>query len=246
MNPEKDKMRSTEQEKAADGSSVGVDMRESVLARTFQLPTDKHRAQVKGAHICASEAVKQDATGMSVSVGNDGRGQPIKDGRGQQTVGGAPGITSVGGMIWEGLDGESVSPRHFHRKRSDLTSRGQVRMGYGMRNKQSALAAAATAAPEAPPRMLGQKTLHAKRAAQKKYADDIMAATALRRPQTPQEMPTHSAMPMNRPKENNWAFQTIFLPQQRSHWNPGNVSKVTRNIDYVRERPTFGPHFSSN
>lgn len=220
-----------------NAGEASISNRGGACALKSQLRTAREESSggcVKRAHQAADES-QQDANAMSVSIGND-----VLE---QQTSVFGSGLTSVGSMIWEGLDGERVSPRHFHRKRTDLTSRGQVRMGYGICNKESVLNAKA---PAAPSRMLGEKTLRAKRAAQQRFAADIAAATMLQRPKTPQDMPIHSGMPMNRPKENNWAFQTIFLPKTMSHWNSGNVSKNIRNMDYERERPTFGPHFSSN
>ena len=182
-------------------------------------------------------AAQQDATVMSFSIGNHG----TEDASGGYHKIGS--TNSVGRMVWEGLDGERVSPRHFHRKRSDLTSRRQVRMGYGINQEKMA---DLNSAPLPPP-VQGVKTLQAKRMKQKKYAEDIAAATQLQRPRTPVDLPPkHSALPMNRPTESNWAFQTIYLPKTVAHWNPGNVSKIIRKIDYPKERPTFGAHFNSN
>ena len=204
-------------------------------------PKSHRRAQSPVASARSKESAPnkssaQEATGMSVSVG--------KDGSGDENAGGEPvgSASDNGHIVWEGLDGESISPRQYHRKRTDLTSRGQVRMGYGIYNKQSVLPLKSPA----PSHAYGLKTLQEKRMKQKQFVEDIAAATQLQRPKTPAYMPANSALPMNRPSENNWAFQTIYLPKQLASWNPGNVSKVIRNIEYGRERPTFGPHFNSN
>jgi len=180
-----------------------------------------------------------DATGLSISVGKD-----IGDGAVQEKDGQTGHSSDSLRMVWEGLDGERISPRHsYHRKRTDLTSRRQVRNGYGIKNPRDVLA---TESPSQQTLVKGLKTLQEKRLKQKKYAEEIAAAATLERQDINGFFPSHSALPMNRPSENNWAFQTLYMPKTVSHYNPGNISKVIRNMDYQKERPTFGAHSASN
>ena len=186
-----------------------------------------------------SESVPQDANALSISVGRDGAAL------GTRADGPYKGSTDhTGKMLWGGLDGEQISPRHFHRKRTDLTSRGQARMGYGMKPSEVDYTVKVQERP-----VLGQKRVKTKRLKQKQFAESIASATELHRPKSGGlglGMPNHSALPLNRPSEANWAYQTLYMPKTVVHWNPGNVSKIVRNINYEQERPTFGPHFSSN
>ena len=148
------------------------------------------------------------------------------------------------GMMWEGLDAEQISPRRlYHRKRTDLTSRRQVRNGYGIKKADEVLT---STSPPQPAKIRGLKTAQEKQLRHKQYAEEIAAATLLQRPKTPSFFPSHSALPLNRPSEANWAFQTLYMPRTVAHFNPGNVSKIIRSIDYKKERPTFGAHFASN
>ena len=167
--------------------------------------------------------------GMSISVGKE---EGAADGL-SPTTGFDVSVDSVGRMIFSEIEGEEINPQSHHRKRTDLTSRRQMRNGHGLHV-------------QSPPKILGIKTLEDKHRKQKEYADEIAAATRLMRPQTPAMLPNHSALPLNRPSDNNWAYQTIYMPRVAAHWNPGNVSKIIRNIDYEKERPTWGPHANSN
>jgi len=180
-----------------------------------------------------------DATGLSISVGKD-----IGNGTVQEKDGQIRHSSDSLRMVWEGLDGERISPRHsYHRKRTDLTSRRQIRNGYGIQNSRDVLAAGS---PSQQTQVKGLKTLQEKRLKQKKYAEEIAAAATQERQKVPDFFPSHSALPMNRPSENNWAFQTLYMPKTVSQYNPGNISKVIRKIDYQKERPTFGAHSASN
>jgi hypothetical protein len=186
------------------------------------------------------ETVSQDATAMSISVGmGEAEQGTFVDGHVKGSTDG------IGRMMWEGMDGERISPRaSFHRKRTDLTSRGQKRMGYGLNPMEIDYSVKLQQSP-----VLGLKTLQAKLLKHKQYAESIASATDLQRPKSGGlglGMPKHSALPLCRPSENNWAYQTLYLPKTAVHYHPGNVSKIIRNIDYQKERPTFGPHFASN
>jgi hypothetical protein len=174
-----------------------------------------------------------DSTGLSISVGKH-----VTKESGMGTS------KNSFGMMWEGLDGEQISPRRlYHRKRTDLTSRRQVRNGYGIKNADEVLT---STSPPQSAKIRGLKTAQEKRLRHKQYAEEIAAATQLQRPKTPSLFPSHSALPLNRPSEANWAFQTLYMPRTVAHFNPGNVSKIIRSIDYKKERPTFGAHFASN
>ena len=84
--------------------------------------------------------------------------------------------------------------------------------------------------------LLTRVPLQEKRLKQKELADDIAVASKLSRPKTPPDTTTSilsTALPMNRPSQNNWAFQTIYLPKTMSNWHPGNVTKVHQ----VRKSP---------
>ena len=187
-----------------------------------------------------NETVPQHGTAMSISVGmEEGEQGKFVDGHVKGSTDG------TGRMVWEGMDGERISPRaSYHRKRTDLTSRGQKRMGYGFNPMEIDYSVKPQQSP-----VLGLKTLQAKRLKHKQYAESIASVTDLQRPKSGGlglGMPKHSALPLCRPSENNWAYQTLYLPKTAVHYHPGNVSKIIRNIDYQNERPTFGPHFASN
>jgi hypothetical protein len=96
----------------------------------------------------------QQATVMSISVGNDdgGKNQSVTT----RIEGSESMVSSVGNMVWGTLDGERISPRQFHRRRTDLTSRMQIRMGYGINNKSKVLAETLSSSP---PGVRGLKTL---------------------------------------------------------------------------------------
>ena len=179
---------------------------------------------------------------LSISVGRNGTEAEKPESK--------SGIDSVGRMVWAGVDGEKVSPRKFHQKRSDITSRRQVRNGFGI-SKETRPSTASGTGPDPLQEnrtKRGEKTFQEKRRLQKMQAEAITAAAIQPRITTPLMVlpPRHTALPMHRPTENNWAFQTIYIPKVMRAWGKGNVSKIIRQVDYVRERPTFGPHANSN